>query len=153
MNWDALGAIGELIGSAAVVMTLAYLAIQTKHNSKAAQSNSTNQSRAALTDVMGTIAGDSEAMAVYYTGMTDPASLDPQQRVRFDTFIFLQLRATEAMFWERRDNMLSDELWQAQWRGQQRVLTSRGGRESWLRQQDFVSTQLKDWINAQLNLA
>jgi len=28
MNWDAIGAIGELIGAAVVVATLGYLAIQ-----------------------------------------------------------------------------------------------------------------------------
>jgi len=150
MNWDAVGAVGELVGSVGVVITLAYFAVQTKNRSKAVQSISTNQSRAALTDVMGMIAGDGEAMAIYYTGMTEPASLDPQQQVRFDTFIFLQLRATETMFWEHEDKLLSDDLWQAQWRAQQRVLSSRGGQESWLRQQKFVTTKFKDWVNAEL---
>jgi hypothetical protein len=150
MNWDAMGAIGELVGSAAVVITLAYLAIQTKNNNKASRSNSTNQSRAALTEVMGIIASDSEAMAVYYTGMTDPDSLDAPQRLRFDTFVFMQLRATEAMFWEHRDTMLANELWEAQWRGQQRVLLTEGGRGSWLRQQNLVSTLFKDWVNDKL---
>jgi len=30
MNWDALGAIGEIIGAAAVLVTLFYLAAQIK---------------------------------------------------------------------------------------------------------------------------
>ena len=32
MNWDAIGAIGEIVGAIAVVATLAYLAIQTRHS-------------------------------------------------------------------------------------------------------------------------
>ena len=32
MNWEALGAIVELVGSVAVVFTLAYLAIETRRN-------------------------------------------------------------------------------------------------------------------------
>lgn len=32
MNWEALGAIAELVGSVAVVFTLAYLAIETRRN-------------------------------------------------------------------------------------------------------------------------
>lgn len=151
MDWDALGAIGELIGSVGVVITLAYLAVQTKNNSKALQSNSTNQSRAALIDIMGMIADDPETLDVYYTGMIDPASLDRKQRLRFDIVIFMQLRGTEAIYWENHDKLLSDDLWQAHWRGQKRVLFSKGGHESWQRQQDFVSTQFKDWVNAQLN--
>ncbi len=31
MNWDAIGAIGEIIGALAVVATLAYLALQVRH--------------------------------------------------------------------------------------------------------------------------
>lgn len=32
MNWDAIGAIGELVGGVAVIATLIYLAIQVKHS-------------------------------------------------------------------------------------------------------------------------
>ena len=35
MNWDALGAIAELLGAIAVFLTLAYLAIQVKQNARA----------------------------------------------------------------------------------------------------------------------
>jgi hypothetical protein len=35
MNWDALGAIAELLGAIAVFLTLAYLAVQIKQSSKA----------------------------------------------------------------------------------------------------------------------
>lgn len=37
MNWDALGAIGELIGAVAVVSTLIYLAIQIRQNTRHVQ--------------------------------------------------------------------------------------------------------------------
>ena len=35
MNWEAMGAIGEVVGAIAVVLTLAYLAIQFRQNSNA----------------------------------------------------------------------------------------------------------------------
>jgi len=35
MNWEALGAIAELVGAAAVVITLVYLSIQMKTNTSA----------------------------------------------------------------------------------------------------------------------
>jgi hypothetical protein len=31
MNWDAIGAVEEMIGALAVVVTLAYLALQSEH--------------------------------------------------------------------------------------------------------------------------
>jgi hypothetical protein len=35
MNWDAIGAVGEILGALAVVATLAYLAMQTKQSRRA----------------------------------------------------------------------------------------------------------------------
>lgn len=34
MNWDAIGAIGEVVGAAAVIVTLVYLAIQIRQNTR-----------------------------------------------------------------------------------------------------------------------
>ncbi len=34
MNWDAIGAIGEIVGTAAVVASLLYLAVQTRSNAR-----------------------------------------------------------------------------------------------------------------------
>ncbi|MFT4562959.1 MAG: hypothetical protein ACI9BW_002710 [Gammaproteobacteria bacterium] len=39
MNWDALGAISELVGALAVVATLVYLAIQIRQNTKQIEEN------------------------------------------------------------------------------------------------------------------
>ena len=38
MNWEAIGAVGEIIGAAAVVATLGYLALQTRQSNKLARS-------------------------------------------------------------------------------------------------------------------
>ena len=32
MNWDAIGAVGEIVGALAVLITLAYLAVQVRHS-------------------------------------------------------------------------------------------------------------------------
>ena len=41
MNWDAIGAIGEIVGAAAVVATLAYLSIQLRQARRASDSQGT----------------------------------------------------------------------------------------------------------------
>ena len=39
MNWEALGAIGEIVGAAGVIATLVYLSVQLRQNTKALRSN------------------------------------------------------------------------------------------------------------------
>ena len=38
MNWDALGALAEAVGALAVIITLIYLALQTRDNVKVMRS-------------------------------------------------------------------------------------------------------------------
>jgi hypothetical protein len=50
MNWDAIAAIAELIGAAAVVLSLIYLAIQVRTGSRALQTTMRDSSFHALTE-------------------------------------------------------------------------------------------------------
>jgi hypothetical protein len=55
MNWDAIGAVGEIVGALAVVVTLFYLAQQVKHSTRMARAEMTKDlylaSRTAIMDV------------------------------------------------------------------------------------------------------
>jgi hypothetical protein len=44
MNWEAIGAVGELLGSLAVFVTLGYLAVQVRH-ARAEASRALSQGR------------------------------------------------------------------------------------------------------------
>jgi len=45
MDWNALGAIGELVGAAAVLLTVGYLAVQIRQNTRALESSALNSLR------------------------------------------------------------------------------------------------------------
>lgn len=48
MNWDALGAIGEIIGAIAVVITLVFLAIQVRYSTRSMDESNRLQRAAAI---------------------------------------------------------------------------------------------------------
>ena len=87
MNWDAIGAIGEIVGAVAVVATLYYLARQIN--------DSTRQSRMASVAELNTIYNDSfmpiynspENMRIWVEGMADPDSLTTVEREIFFLFV------------------------------------------------------------------
>jgi len=58
MNWEALSAIGELLGATAVVVTLGYLAIQVKFAKQASTDSVTLERAKAIRDGMMAIATD-----------------------------------------------------------------------------------------------
>lgn len=48
MNWDAIGAIGELVGALAVILTLGFLAVQVRQNTRAMEESNRLERVAAL---------------------------------------------------------------------------------------------------------
>ncbi|MBT6582843.1 MAG: hypothetical protein HON77_00935 [Gammaproteobacteria bacterium] len=58
MNWETIGAISELVGSITVIVTVIYLAVQIKQSSKTA-----------VTDVIGSISSNTEAVKTYTEGL------------------------------------------------------------------------------------
>ena len=151
MNWEAIGAVSELIGSLTVVLTVVYLAVQIKQSSKTATSLSTNQSRTAVTDVMGAISSNTDAVKTYTAGLNDRGSLELHERVRFDLIIYQQLRVVETIFLEFQKGLMPQEVWESQWNGQRSILSTNGGRAGWEAQKTFVAKSFMEWVDENLD--
>jgi hypothetical protein len=62
VNWEAIGAIGEILGALAVVLTLGYLAVQIRHTRLAAADTSRQARADGVREISGAI-GHNEGMA------------------------------------------------------------------------------------------
>ena len=65
MNWEAIGAIGETVGAIAVVITLLYLASQTKQNTKATHAQATASVAAEMETNLLAIANNGDLAEAY----------------------------------------------------------------------------------------
>jgi hypothetical protein len=83
LNWEALGALGEIIGAIAVVLTLVYLAVQTRQNTEAVRHAF---ARGVMEDANAwrfKIVEDPAVSELFRNGLRDPESLDANDRYRF----------------------------------------------------------------------
>ena len=64
MNWEAIGAVGEIVGAIAVVATLIYLAQQTRQNTKAVIAASSRNSNWGFAEFNERIAKDPELLVI-----------------------------------------------------------------------------------------
>jgi len=71
MDWAAIGAIGEIVGAAAVVLTLIYLARQLRQNTEALRSTAWQATQNAEHEFDALISGDRELMAIFVRGLSD----------------------------------------------------------------------------------
>ncbi len=85
MNWDVIGAVGEIIGALAVVATLIYLAIQIRENTRASKSEAFRDSVAVWNDVFEMLASaDSELVM---KALVSYQSLEGHEKHQFETLM------------------------------------------------------------------
>lgn len=93
INWEAIGAVGEILGALTVIATLFYLAHQIKQNNQAlnrsnefAQANSIHQINTAYSGVFSHLASD-DGLADIYTRALAGEQLTPTEETRFTSFV------------------------------------------------------------------
>ncbi len=83
LNLEDLGNLGEFVGAIAVVVTLAYLALQIRQNTRALGHA---EQRAILEDGnnwRANLIQDPKIAEIYRKGLLDPNALDPIEKLRF----------------------------------------------------------------------
>ncbi len=131
INWDAVGAIGELVGAAAVVATLIYLAAQTRGNTAAVNRAATQAIISGRGEVSRFLAGDEVLAKLMWKGAEDPESLTDEEWQRFLFIVGAAIRPIELGYQDYVDGRMSEELWE----GQRNTLVywfSRPGFYKWL---------------------
>ena len=71
MNWDALGALEEVAGALAVLVTLVYLAVQTRDNVKVMRSRAVWDAQVSFVEVNEILGGDGTIATVVDKAFTD----------------------------------------------------------------------------------
>ena len=95
MNWEALGAISELLGAIGVIVTLLYLSRQINHNSKQLEGSATIAVHNYLRTVTEEVAANPSLWATVRKANLDWVSLSEDER-SLASLYFIK----EAGFWE-----------------------------------------------------
>ena len=105
MNWEAIGAVGELVGAAAVVLTLFYLARQVRESSEESRQNQEELRKSrydALNRELSRTADEwathSDLSGIMHRGLVDTKSLSPEEVFRLYANLHRFFRGLEALF-------------------------------------------------------
>jgi hypothetical protein len=131
MNWEAAGAVGEIIGALAVFLTLVYLALQIRQNTKAVRASAVDASIGRVTNVRQSIYETTEVAEIYVKGMADPDDLDEVSRTRFRVLMHNIFLSISNVYSQTNFAGLDTSTWESQLVVLQRILTAPGGRWFW----------------------
>ena len=87
MNWEAIGAVGEILGAAAVVLTLFYLARQLRDQNRASEIGAYEGIMDGFNEMNRMIASDKALYRIFIDGLNRPDELDDDQAGQF-SFLF-----------------------------------------------------------------
>ncbi len=108
MNWEMIGAIGEVGGAVAVVVTLVYLARQVRDSARQERRNRYVELNRDATKITDAIARDLELSDTFLRGMRDRTSLSQAEAARFAALMLNLFRAQEALFFYHREGGVDD---------------------------------------------
>ena len=159
MNWEAIGAIGEIIGAIGVIFTLGYLAYQIRQNTAQLEQN---ERTAIATAVSISATNYRENRRHIYTnrdvanivqqGMSDPKRLDEIDRYRFRLIIQNTMDALWDLYSQTVITNFSPETWKTQGVGLvRRVFKTNGGSWFWMQHRDEYTAEFRTEIDQILN--
>lgn len=111
MNWDAIGASGEIVSAVAVLVTLIYLALQIRQNSESAKITAGQSILASLNEALQIASSTPQAARVLVLGQTDFDNLPEDEKAQFIVWIFAWFRVLEQGEYYHRKGYLEDDVW------------------------------------------
>lgn len=131
MNWEAVGAAGEIIGALAVFITLVYLAIQIRQNTKAVQAAAIDSANTHVSNIRMHIFSDPDVTSLYRRGNEDPEGLSEEEAIRYRLLIHNILLALSNIITQANVTGLSESTSKTQLPVLVRVVSTPGGRWFW----------------------
>ena len=131
MNWNAAGVIAEIIGAAAVVISLLFLALEVRRNRNSTESAALDTLAEGFNSTNALLASDPELSAIWIKGMSDPTSLTEVESMRFlaTTQSYINHFSTIVKYHE--SGLLPEDEWLSHYHSLHHIFNSTGGK--WLR--------------------
>ena len=130
MNWDAIGAIGELIGAVAVVVTLIYVARQIHQANAQTQAAARYSFIEAYGEMNTSITNNKEVASIFRRGFLGEP-LDDDEHYQFFALIGQFINTWSVLFDLHEDGLLPENQWVMVRKDIITMMNEPGGRDFW----------------------
>ena len=113
MNWQAIDAIGGMLGAIGVIVTLIYLAIQLRQNTRAYQIAAVQEAMENSAKFSELVASDNEIGETFWLGLMNPEKLTATDTRRFVSILNVFMRRESVAYYLYKQGTMPEELWNA----------------------------------------
>jgi hypothetical protein len=149
MNWEALGAIGEIVGAVAVVVTLGYLAVQMRQNTRSVRASMFQSLVEQIVNFNRSFTEDPELAQTYLKGLEDLEGLSEADRARMTFTLFSHFQIFQSMYYQRQLFTIEPEYWES-WRDTILMYYRLPGVQRWWQlRKDIFSKKFREFLEAE----
>jgi hypothetical protein len=110
---NELGNLGEFISGLAVVITLVYLALQIRHNTRAVRSSMHQDMIESTLRIAESVSDTEDLGRIVLHADEDYDELTELERIRFDAYAERMFSNFESVFYSYRNSMIEEDLWES----------------------------------------
>lgn len=148
VNWEALGALAELIGAIGVVASLLYVAVQVRQNTRSIRSSTYDALVRSSGEWLSPVIQDPDLAAAFEAAVQGWDRVDEAQRGRVMYLLTQLFRTWENAYFQARQGTLEPGLWAA-WRGVILGYYHRPGiQEWWQLRRHAYSSEFQDFLES-----
>ena len=148
MNWEAVSAVSQLVGSIAVVFSVLYLGIQVHRSTRVAKLATQDAAATALRDVTKPLMENAELERIWRVGLEDLSALSTEDRARFFHAAYQFLKAFETIHFHYVYGLMDKQLWEG-WRGLLRhYIAAPGMAQYWNLRPEVFSERFRNFVNS-----
>ena len=118
MNWEAVGAVGEILGALGVIVSLVYLATQIRTQNRESRAAAVNEWTNQWNHFLGSFAEHPNLSELWIKGVRDFAALNPTEVVQFSSHLGRIFRVGENIYHQYKQGLFDPKTW----RGVERTL-------------------------------
>jgi hypothetical protein len=153
VNWEAISAIGQLVGALAVVISLIYLANEVRSNARATRLASIRSTSDAFNRWAQQLTQYPHLAELYYRGIHDFESLEGADIARFSALMVGAFRNYEDMYYQHLEGHLDPRVWRG-FEAVMRDLIGYPGVQAWWRSRShWFDEEFAKLINQQRQTA
>jgi hypothetical protein len=131
MNWEAIGAVGEVLGALGVIATLGYLAVQIRQNTRSVRAATYQEIVSHAAEMNTSLYGEGAVAEIVLKGRADQSTLSEVERFRFQILVYQVFQSFETIFLLDRDGNLDDAFVKSKLNVLHRWLSQPGIRSVW----------------------
>ena len=147
MNWEAIGAVGEVLGAAAVVVTLGYLAVQIRQNSQAVKNSAAQTLLSEANESLRVASSAPTTARAVILGQTLFEELTEEGRAQFITWMFAWMRTIELAYFQYAQGYIDEEIWEGQRAHLRQIIHAPAVKKWWSHRRCFFSQRFQNYMD------